>query len=188
MYLLKIPNILEYRLTIFVFVTWDTNCINYNILPLFSKRAEFQCAVVDCPEYENEDSRCYYKYELGYCCATQKICRKLFQLSTDNLKLKYTRILAPFSGITCKVGSNIYREGEQFFASDSCTECVCQKGFSGKFVEPFCRRIDCPIQLNSVEVIAKRCAPVYIAKPNEPLCCPTTFLCRNRKSFFVVQI
>lgn len=92
-------------------------------------------------------------------------------------------VLAPFSNVTCKVANDIFKEGEQFYAPDSCTECVCREGFQSEFVPPFCQRIKCLVQLDYAEMIAHRCAPVYLTKINGLLCCPTTFICR--KSFAI---
>lgn len=89
-------------------------------------------------------------------------------------------ILAPFSNTTCKVENNVFKEGEEFYTTDFCSKCVCRKGFSGESTEPYCRRINCPTELDYAEAIAKRCAPVYLTKTVEStLCCPATFVCRK---------
>lgn len=86
---------------------------------------------------------------------------------------------APFSNVTCKVDGISYKESDQFYPSNSCTECICKEGFKGEFVEPFCKRINCPVQLDKAEFIAKRCAPVYLTKTEGVLCCPVIFACRK---------
>lgn len=82
--------------------------------------------------------------------------------------------------MTCKVENEIYKEGELFYAPNTCAECVCNKGFKNEYyVEPFCKRMQCVTQLDSAEMLARRCAPLYLVRSNGLLCCPVDFICRK---------
>jgi hypothetical protein len=71
-----------------------------------------------------------------------------------------------------------YQEGEKFSIENSCLDCVCQKGFKGKFEEPFCARRKCGDQLRHGEKIQKHCAPFYaVDSGSTVLCCPSSWVC-----------
>jgi hypothetical protein len=77
-----------------------------------------------------------------------------------------------------------YQEGEKFSFENSCLDCVCQKGFKGKFEEPFCRRRKCGGQLRDGENIQKHCAPFYEVDLESPVvCCPDSWICCKNFEF-----
>ncbi|XP_017773093.1 PREDICTED: uncharacterized protein LOC108560159 [Nicrophorus vespilloides] len=98
---------------------------------------------------------CYYSYDLNKCYSNRKC--------------------PPFKNVAvCVVNHKGYIEGEKFQAPDRCLDCVCQKGYSGKFVEPFCRKKRCDVEIRYSKQIVDNCAPIYF---KNPLCCPYDFIC-----------
>jgi hypothetical protein len=124
----------------------------------------FVCAILDCPEWLGVPVkyRCYRKYSLGECCSVGQICY-------------------PLDGIEkCVVYDKEYQEGQRFSIENSCLDCVCQKGFKGKFEEPFCRRRKCGNQLRHGEKIQSHCAPFYdVDSGSSVICCPDSWICSD---------
>ncbi|KAJ3656142.1 hypothetical protein Zmor_015240 [Zophobas morio] len=127
--------------------------------------SSFICAVLDCPENLGDPVRhgCYRSYSLDHCCSIGQKCPPF-----DNTE-------------KCEVEGTVYKEGEMFYPSDTCLNCVCGKGFEGKFEAPFCKRRSCGQQLrNSGGKIQASCAPVYGKKfHKKDLCCPDDWICPN---------
>lgn len=131
---------------------------------------EFNCAVLDCPEWLGSRPRpgCYLKQELGKCCAVGEICEP------------YPEDLAK-----CEVEDKEYKEGEQFPSPNSnCMECVCQKGFKGKFEEPFCKKSNCSAEIRHSNDIRENCAPAYM---NIGDCCPWDWICPEESDVIEVS-
>lgn len=125
-----------------------------------AERAEYVCAILDCPEWLGNipyKPGCYLKYELNKCCSMGQVC-------------------PPFDDVaTCTVGDKVYKEGERFEAPDRrCTKCVCQKGFDGKYEEPFCTKETCTAEIIHSKAIRDNCAPAY---RNLDDCCPWDWIC-----------
>lgn len=68
-------------------------------------------------------------------------------------------------------------EGQRFSSKNTCSNCVCQKGFTGKYEAPFCKRNSCSMELRHGNDIKNKCAPVY-SKDNVR-CCPQMWVCRK---------
>lgn len=84
----------------------------------------------------------------------------------------------------CEFEGTRYREGEIFIPSNSCSKCVCRKGFRGVLEEPFCKRTLCATQIVNYEELENYCAPLYVPLPGEKaLCCPNDWVCRKCFAF-----
>lgn len=119
-------------------------------------RNEFNCAVYDCPHERPPSKECLLKHDHEKCCSTDYTC-------------------PPFDKTpTCIVNNNTYYEGQYFSSPDPCVECICQKGFKGKYVEPFCKKVNCGTGFRGFH-IQNKCAPVFY----EELCCPIEWECRK---------
>ncbi|XP_017772266.1 PREDICTED: uncharacterized protein LOC108559472 [Nicrophorus vespilloides] len=118
----------------------------------------------DC--FQRPDEGCYLAYTLDKCCSSKQICE-------------------PFDNIaTCEVNGEIYREGQyisEFNYLGKCLNCICQKNFTGEFVEPFCERKKCNIEVTE-DPISDKSAPVY--HNNLDPCCPIELI----KSSYVTQL
>lgn len=91
-----------------------------------------------------------------------------------------TKILASVNDTTtCLIDRITYKAGERLYPKKSCYACICQKGFNGKFEEPYCKRSGCDSQLKFQSEIQNFCAPLYLKRDGEKKCCPTTWTCRN---------
>ncbi|XP_017772233.1 PREDICTED: kielin/chordin-like protein [Nicrophorus vespilloides] len=117
---------------------------------------DIACAAIDCNWNVYDD--CYQVNDLDLCCPTGQKC-------------------PPFDDLaTCQVDGKIYKEGQYFRPEGQCLRCVCQKGFIGEFVEPFCRRVQCDVELRFAKQIAEGCAPAY-TRTADALCCPIDYIC-----------
>lgn len=76
----------------------------------------------------------------------------------------------------CSIDDENYKEGEAFYPKNTCLKCICQKGFNGTLVEPFCKKQVCGIQLRHSKSLAQNCAPLYLGRST---CCPLDFICRK---------
>lgn len=123
-------------------------------------KASFTCAILDCAEWLGEPLKpgCIRKYDLNKCCSTGDSC-------------------PPFDdSVKCDVDGTTYKEGQKFYPEGTCSVCVCQKGFAGKYVEPFCRKVSCAVQLKRSKEIEQNCAPLYRSN-KAALCCPISWIC-----------
>ncbi|XP_017773095.1 PREDICTED: uncharacterized protein LOC108560161 [Nicrophorus vespilloides] len=107
--------------------------------------------------YGGPPSDCYLSYELNKCYPSKLKCPPYKDMSI------------------CVVDSKVYIEGEKFQPYGKCLDCVCQKGYNGTFVEPFCRKNRCDVEVRYSKQIVDNCAPLY--NNNYPLCCPYDFIC-----------
>lgn len=79
----------------------------------------------------------------------------------------------------CNLDGNVYKEGEKFFPKESCSVCLCEKGFNGTIENvPYCRRRSCGVQLSHQEAVQGSCAPLY-RKQTVVRCCPHAWVCRK---------
>ncbi|XP_017773097.1 PREDICTED: uncharacterized protein LOC108560162 [Nicrophorus vespilloides] len=84
---------------------------------------------------------------------------------------------APYNNAAiCVVDHESHIEGQEFQPYGRCMDCVCQKGFEGKLVEPFCRKKRCDVEIKFTKQIINNCAPLY-SKFENPICCPRNFIC-----------
>lgn len=62
--------------------------------------------------------------------------------------------------------------------SHSCHTCVCQAGFDNKTIvgNPHCTKVDCNVEFNYGDRIARGCIPVYY---KDSTCCPISWRCRK---------
>ncbi|XP_044267331.1 uncharacterized protein LOC123013070 [Tribolium madens] len=127
-------------------------------------RSSFTCAILDCPEWLGVPVKfgCYRNYSLDHCCSVGEIC-------------------PPFDEDTkCVVNGKEFKEGDKFYPDNTCFDCVCRKGFNGKFEEPFCRRRWCGQQLRQTGThIQDSCAPYYRVETegDHVVCCPDDWIC-----------
>ncbi|KAF2883828.1 hypothetical protein ILUMI_22359 [Ignelater luminosus] len=130
--------------------------------------SQFTCAAFDCPEFIGgsplEKRECIRTYQLGGCCSHGQIC-------------------PPFNNTaTCKVDGITYLEGQRFSSKKTCSNCVCQKGFTGKYETPYCKRDSCAVELRHANDIKNKCAPVY--NKNNVRCCPQMWVCPSESDIF----
>ncbi|CAH1400528.1 unnamed protein product [Nezara viridula] len=117
-----------------------------------SKNANWQCVHIECPDLFNPPKPdCIRLYTHEKCCSEKTYCP-----ATD-----------PPMPHTCEYKGVSYVEGQKFV--DGCKNCICQKGFNGTLVEPFCKPITCEFYLHYSDYIQDGCVPTYY-EPND--CCP----------------
>ncbi|KAG8266399.1 hypothetical protein J6590_073569 [Homalodisca vitripennis] len=130
----------------------------------------FSCVGVECPsEFEPPpEPGCYNVHEHGQCCSVKEIC-------DSNSKEGEAEGKTPKE--MCEYNNKVYQVGEQFYPEESsCLECICGPGFVGLLQEPFCRKINCSLELNYAERIMDGCVPVYFGNND---CCPHGWRCRQ---------
>ncbi|XP_011167649.1 uncharacterized protein LOC105201359 [Solenopsis invicta] len=128
--------------------------------------ASFRCAEVDCPTFEPARAGCYRKNSALSCCPGEEVCSKR---SRD----------IP----TCIVNGKKYRDGERFeVEGEPDLRCVCQSGYKGKNVEPFCAKPKhpyCSPDFRGAYEVFNNCTPVfYLAEKLST--CNIFFRCQNR--------
>lgn len=126
---------------------------------------DYQCAILDCPEWLSggryPKPGCYLKYELNKCCGTGEVCPPFDKLAK------------------CLVDGKEYKEGQKFSPpvtlAQKCMECICQPGFqTGQYVEPFCRKSNCTVEIKRSHEVRTYCAPAYMRITD---CCPWDWVC-----------
>ncbi|XP_020289052.1 uncharacterized protein LOC109857291 isoform X2 [Pseudomyrmex gracilis] len=128
--------------------------------------ATFTCAVVDCFNGFGLKEECYIRHSLTECCAYEEICPE-----------------KPEDRATCEVDGTIYKDGEYFSVkSDPELNCICQPGYEGKNVEPFCvrpKRPYCSPDFRHASDIFSKCAPVYYPGQSPQTGCGVSSRCQN---------
>ncbi|XP_046682501.1 kielin/chordin-like protein [Homalodisca vitripennis] len=136
--------------------------------PTGNSSVAFSCVGVECPsEFEPPpEPGCYNVHEHGQCCSVKEIC-------DSNSKEGEAEGKTPKE--MCEYNNKVYQVGEQFYPEESsCLECICGPGFVGLLQEPFCRKINCSLELNYAERIMDGCVPVYFGNND---CCPHGWRC-----------
>ncbi|KAL6429458.1 hypothetical protein ACFW04_008251 [Cataglyphis niger] len=127
--------------------------------------ASFTCAVVDC-FFGPANPGCYRKRSPLSCCPQEEICPE-----------------SPEERPTCNVNGKIYKDGEYFnVENDPDLNCVCQEGYQGKNVEPFCarpKRPYCSPDFRDASGIFNKCAPVYYSSQPPQTSCSVFSRCQN---------
>jgi len=84
-------------------------------------------------------------------------------------------VCPPFA--TCTVGNITYMEGDYMQSPEKCMDCKCAEGFNGKFIPPFCKKVNCGLGLNyALQSAINYCAPMYY---NTDSCCPEHWNCED---------
>ncbi|XP_025269544.1 kielin/chordin-like protein [Camponotus floridanus] len=126
--------------------------------------AAFNCAVVDC-WFGLVHPGCYRKRSPLSCCPLEQICQ------------------SPEERPTCNVNGKIYKDGEYFnVESDPDLNCICQEGYKGENVEPFCakhKRPYCSPDFRDASNIFNKCAPVYYSSQPPQTSCSVFSRCQN---------
>jgi hypothetical protein len=125
-----------------------------------SEFAGIECPDLVCDYFAGISPNCTMTYSFSECCATGKICE-------------------PYENVArCNFNGKEYKEGQEFQPQDSCHNCICQKGFTGKIEEPVCRRRVCGVQLAwTAQILGKYWAPVYAKESKGGIvCCPSTYV------------
>ncbi|XP_072763965.1 uncharacterized protein [Anoplolepis gracilipes] len=132
--------------------------------------AAFNCAEVDC-FFGRVKPGCYRKHSPSLCCP-EEIC-------PENLGERPT----------CNVNGKIYQDGEYFkVESDPDLNCVCQEGYQGENVEPFCmkpKRSYCSPDFRDASDIFNKCAPVYYSSQAPQTSCSVFSRCQNNNDTVV---
>ncbi|XP_022904344.1 uncharacterized protein [Onthophagus taurus] len=143
-------------------VVKDSSC-NFGCICTATARekGKFRCAPGNCGEVDpvlKKNPKCFLKHSLDKCCPKLKC--------GDGVPA------------TCKVGNEIFKEGQIFRPKNKCLTCICTKDFDGKLNGPNCQSTPCDIEVKEPENIEKNCAPLYVtSSTSEALCCPSTFVC-----------
>lgn len=126
--------------------------------------ASFNCAVVDCFFGPVSDD-CFMRRSPDKCCP-ERVC----------LKDGETRA-------TCNVDGQVYQEGDYFQPeSDPMLNCYCMKGYQGRNVDPFCKKLNrpsCSVDFRNPSAITDKCAPVYYSTQNPATDCSVSLRCQN---------
>ncbi|XP_057337825.1 kielin/chordin-like protein [Microplitis mediator] len=133
--------------------------------------AVFKCAVVDC-FFGPVKPNCYRKNSPLECCPGEEVC-------PENQEDR----------ATCQVDGKEYKEGENFEAkSDSNLNCVCQPGYKGENIEPFCAKPKhpyCSPDFRHASDIFNECAPVYYSSQSPQTSCSVFSRCQNDKDVVI---
>ncbi|XP_032674879.1 kielin/chordin-like protein [Odontomachus brunneus] len=126
--------------------------------------AAFTCAVIDC--FSVPHPGCYRRKSPLDCCPGETICPE-----------------KPEDRATCIVNGKTYRDGEYFEVEDDPElNCICQPGYEGKNVEPFCarpKRPYCSPDFYDTYNIRQHCAPVYYSNQSPQTDCYLSTRCQN---------
>lgn len=129
--------------------------------------AAFICAIVDCPFFGSEQPGCYRKRSPLDCCPGHEL-------------------VCPGSSedrATCNVDGKEYKEGEYFSVeNEPDLSCICQPGYEGKNVEPFCvrpKRPYCSPDFRNAYDVFSNCPPVYYSNQSPQTSCSVFSRCQN---------
>ncbi|KMQ89264.1 hypothetical protein RF55_11121 [Lasius niger] len=128
--------------------------------------ASFVCAAVDCA-YGPIEPGCYRRGDLSKCCK-------------DGIDICPEK---PEDRATCVVDGNIYKDGEYFeVMNEPELNCICQPGYEGKNIEPFCvkpKRPYCSPEFRDANDIHQNCAPVFYNDQLPQIDCHLGTRCQN---------
>ncbi|KAL0132314.1 hypothetical protein PUN28_000240 [Cardiocondyla obscurior] len=127
--------------------------------------ASFNCAIVDC-FHQSPKPGCYRKNSPLQCCPGEEVCPE-----------------KPEDRATCIVNGKEYRDGDYFTVeSEPDLSCICQPGYKGENVEPFCAKPKhsyCSPEFHDASVIFSNCAPVYYSTQSPQTDCSVFSRCQN---------
>lgn len=87
---------------------------------------------------------------------------------------------------TCYVDGKMFREGQTMYPKEEpCSYCICQKGFDNSTAytsNKMCKKVDCNIELRSIERFHEGCVPVYLGAN---YCCPIDWRCRELTRHYI---
>lgn len=128
--------------------------------------ASFVCAIVDCFDRPAEEPNCYHKNSPNQCCQGEKVC-------VDNIEDRPK----------CMTEDGLFYDGESFKpSSDPELNCVCQPGYNGQNVEPFCKKPNhpyCNPEFTRPYELHKNCAPVFYSSQAPQTGCHLSTRCQN---------
>ncbi|XP_011167657.2 uncharacterized protein LOC105201364 isoform X1 [Solenopsis invicta] len=133
--------------------------------------ASFDCALPHC-FFRSITPNCYIKFSLLNCCP-EVICRE-----------------NPEDRAICNVNGEEYRDGERFTVkSEPDLKCVCQPGYEGRNIEPFCvkpKHSSCNPDIKLFKYwgmldqhIFNNCTPVYYPTQSPQTSCRVFSRCQN---------
>ncbi|XP_036144305.1 uncharacterized protein LOC105837357 [Monomorium pharaonis] len=145
----------------------DDNCycqLNSNNI------ATFKCTPVVCSNNGTVKPGCYRRNTALNCCPGEEVC---LENSEDRA--------------VCNVDGKEYRDGESFTIESENLNCVCQPGYEGKNVLPFCRKrkSHCNPDFYNATYIIKNCAPIYHSTQSPQTSCNVDWLCQNNNDTVV---
>ncbi|XP_011156600.1 uncharacterized protein LOC105193732 [Solenopsis invicta] len=129
--------------------------------------AAFECFDEDCPTVIAKDD-CYLWNDPFKCCGDpQNIC-------SEEWETRYK----------CNVNGKIYLEGEYFYVDqESDLTCVCQSGYKGNNIPPFCVRTNHTAcahpAFSHINHLKKKCAPIYFYDEFSKKKCYMNMICQN---------
>ncbi|XP_011641422.1 uncharacterized protein LOC105429889 [Pogonomyrmex barbatus] len=129
--------------------------------------ASFICAVVDC-FHPPPRPGCYRKNSPLNCCPGEEVCPE-----------------KPEDRAICNVDGKEYKDGEYFTVeSDPDLSCICQPGYEGQNVEPFCAKPKhsyCNPYFRHRSDVDNNCVPVYYSSQSPQTGCSVFSRCQNDK-------
>ncbi|XP_011167652.1 uncharacterized protein LOC105201362 [Solenopsis invicta] len=127
--------------------------------------AAFHCSYEFCIPWSTKPG-CYRKHSPLWCCPRNEVC-------PEN----------PEDRAICIVNGKEYKDGEHFpVENEPDLYCVCQPGYEGNNVEPFCakpRHTDCNPYFYQVGGIINTCAPKYGADQSPQVDCSFHIKCQE---------
>ncbi|XP_072763964.1 uncharacterized protein [Anoplolepis gracilipes] len=134
--------------------------------------AAFVCANVNCV-YGLTQPGCYKRGDLSKCCDDGK------EICPEKLEDR----------ATCVVDGEIYKDGEYFeVKNEPELNCICQPGYEGKNIEPFCvkpKRPYCNPEFRDASDIYQNCAPVFYNNQLPQIDCHLSTKCQNANDIVI---
>ncbi|EFN76038.1 hypothetical protein EAI_16141, partial [Harpegnathos saltator] len=133
----------------------------------------------------------------GDCCASKYDCNHLNERAADKCYINGNEYAIgeelkdedanpsekPEDVATCVVNGKTYKDGEYFTVEeDPEMTCICQPGYEGKNIEPFCakpKRSSCNVGFHDTQSIHQHCAPVYYNSQSPQTDCNLSTRCQN---------
>lgn len=104
------------------------------------------------------------QYSLDKCCSVSEVCK-----AEEVAKLH-----------KCHYRGNDYHLGQRIYPENApCYMCICDTEFDNSTsisANKHCQKVDCGIELRSLERVMEGCVPVYFGDNG---CCPIEFRCRK---------